>query len=140
MFINLIYELPRPLFFVSNFLNLDVEKQSFGSFDFALEFFPIFKTSCCPIATQCNATLLVSPTLGLSHDIDSFWICSPCIFNFESKHVGNEFKFVAIRKIIDIDILDSIWNIIDKAFFFLTIFCNEELWWDDVFFCDGNTW
>ena len=51
MFINLIHELPRLSFFVSDFLNLDIEEQSFGDFDFALECFPIFKTSCCPIVT-----------------------------------------------------------------------------------------
>ena len=72
MFVDPIHELPRPSFIVSNFLNLNVKKQSFGGFDFALEYFPIFKTSCCPIVTQHNTTLLFPPTLGPSHNIDSF--------------------------------------------------------------------
>ena len=72
MFINPIHELLRLSFFVSNFLNLDIEEQLFGRFDFALECFPIFKTLCCPIVTQCTATLLVLPTLGPSHNIDLF--------------------------------------------------------------------
>ena len=72
MFVDPIHELPRLSIFVSDFLNLDVEKRSFGGFDFALEYFPIFKTSCCPIVTQHNITLLVPPTLRLSCDIDLF--------------------------------------------------------------------
>ena len=72
MFINPIHELLRLSFFVSNFLNLDIEEQLFGGFDFALKCFPIFKTLCCSIVTQYTATLLVSPTLGPSHNIDSF--------------------------------------------------------------------
>ena len=72
MFVDPIHELPRPSFFVSDFLNLNVKKQLFGGFDFALEYFPIFKTSCYPIVTQCNTILLVPPTFGPSCDINLF--------------------------------------------------------------------
>ena len=48
-FIDLVHELPRSLFFVSDFLNFDIEEWLLSSFDFALEYFPIFKISCCHI-------------------------------------------------------------------------------------------
>ena len=70
--VNPIYEFPRSLFFVSDFLNFDVKEWSLYRFDFDLENFPIFQTSCCPIIVQSKTILLVPPTLGISHDIDLF--------------------------------------------------------------------
>ena len=91
-----IHEFPRSLFFVSNFLNFDIKKWLLCKFDFAPENFPIFQTSCYSIIVQSKTTFLVPPTLGMSCDIDLFWICSPCIISFGYKIVGNFFKFVSI--------------------------------------------
>ena len=92
-----VHEFPRFLFFVSDFLNFDVEEWSLYRFDFALKNFPIFQTFCHPIIVQSTTALLVLPILGMSRNIDSFWIYSPCVFNFWCESVGNFFKFVSIR-------------------------------------------
>jgi len=66
------HEFPRSLFFVSNFLNFDVEERSLRSFDYTLETFPIFQISYHSILVQHTSTLFVLPTLGMLRDIDSF--------------------------------------------------------------------
>ena len=91
-----IHEFPRSSFFVSNFLNFDVKKWLLRKFNFAPENFPIFQTSYHSITVQSKTTLLIPPTFGMSCDIDSFWICSPCIISFGYKIIGNFFKFISI--------------------------------------------
>ena len=67
-----VHEFPRSLFFVSDFLNFGVEERSLCRFDCALENFPIFQISCCPIIVQHTSTLFVPPTLGMLCNVDSF--------------------------------------------------------------------
>ena len=70
MLVDPVHEFPRFSFFVSDFLNFGVEERSLCKFDFALENFPIFQTSCYLIIVQHIFALLVPPTLGMLHDVD----------------------------------------------------------------------
>ena len=75
------HELPRSMFFVSNFLNFVIKESMFCGLNCALEYFPIFQASCCLIIDQGSIAFFIPPALGMSCNSDSFSIRFPCIFN-----------------------------------------------------------
>ena len=50
----------------------------FRRFDFTLEHFPIFQTSCCPIVVQYMILFFIPLALGMFRDFDTFAILVPC--------------------------------------------------------------
>ena len=72
MLVDPVHEFPRSSLFVNDFLNFVVKERSLCKFDFALENFPVFQTSCYSIIVQHTSTLLVPPTLGMLCNVDLF--------------------------------------------------------------------
>ena len=75
------HKLPRTILFVSDFLNFVIEESMFYGLNCALECFPIFQASCCPIIIQSMVAFFISPAFGMSHNSDLFSICFPCKFD-----------------------------------------------------------
>jgi len=90
-FIDPIYELPWPSFFVSYFYNFEVEKQSFGILYSFAEGLPIFKTLQRSISFQISTTVIIPPTLGVLSDVGEFHIFILCIIYFFGKVVDSIF-------------------------------------------------
>ena len=53
----------------------------FRRFDFTLECFPIFQTSCCPVVVQCTIAFFIPLALGIFCDFDMFAILVPYRIN-----------------------------------------------------------
>ena len=132
------YKFPRFLFLISDFLNFGVEERSLHRFDCALETFPIFQISCHSIIVQCTSTLFIPPTLGMLCDVDLFWIHSPYIFDFWCERIGSFFKFDRIRYVWNVNTPDSVFDFLDEANFFFTVFCNGIPEWVDIFLINSN--
>ena len=78
MLVDPVHELPRAVFFIRDFLDLYVKEITFSRFDFTLEHFPIFQTSCCSIVVQYVIVFFIPPFLRMFHDFDTFAILIPC--------------------------------------------------------------
>ena len=82
--VNPVHELPRTETLVGDFLNFGIEKSSFGDFNDILEEFPIFKASRFSVNVKRSSTLIISPNLGVLHNLDSSSIRLPCLFDTSS--------------------------------------------------------
>ena len=74
MLFDLVYKLPRSMFFVSDFLNFVIKENMFRGLDCALEQFSIIQTSCCSIVVQSMIAFFIPPTFGMFCNMDSFSI------------------------------------------------------------------
>ena len=82
--VNPVHELPRTVTLVGDFLNLGIEKSSFGDFDNILEGFPILKASRFSVNVKGLPILIIPPNLGVLRDLDSSSVRLPHLFSTSS--------------------------------------------------------
>ena len=62
---NPIYQFPRAMTFVGNFLDFCVEESSLDVLNYLFEVLPIIETSCCSIVIERMAAFISPPLLGM---------------------------------------------------------------------------
>ena len=96
MFVDLVHEFPWTLFFVGDFLDLQVKKCLFGTFNCFLELFPILNIFCHLVLFKVSITISILPTLRLLGDVNNLWIFSPNSFHSVGKQLNDDFKGINI--------------------------------------------
>jgi len=69
LLVNPAHKFPRFTTLVSNFLDLDVKKWSFGGFDYSFEWLPILKISWHSVFIEWSIIVFIPPLLGMFYNI-----------------------------------------------------------------------